>query len=132
MIKEKEILTILYLIVIASFFSMEEKNYKINNNFVNNYESDKRNERSTPRSFVLPSSPAIISIEEKRNNFKDDSYKSVIQCKLVLFDKGFFNGNIENINDAKQIEAIILFQKNNELEVNGEFDKSTKLKLGCK
>lgn len=94
--------------------------------------SDKgRNERSTPRSFVLPATPAV-ALEQERKRIVREHEVQIKYCMLKLHDLGYRIINLEDIFDIHIMLAIMDFQKKNGIEVSGEFDVKTIGNLGCK
>jgi hypothetical protein len=89
-----------------------------------------RNESSTPRTFILPATPAVARLQEKRMAMKKDEY-SIKGCMLVLNDAGYPIGNIGIIDNMEVIVSILKFQRKNMLFVSGVFDDETKERLGC-
>lgn len=93
--------------------------------------SDKgRNERSTPRSFILPATPAV-ALEQERKRIVSEYEVQIKYCMLKLHDLGYRIINFEDIFDIHIMLAIMDFQKKNGLEVSGEFDVKTIENLGC-
>lgn len=89
-----------------------------------------RNEQSTPRSFILPATPAVAEEQERKlqnpnNNFYTD------WCLLKLHDSGYEIDEFSSSFNAKYIEALIEFQKNNSLPITGQADSKTRKLLGC-
>jgi peptidoglycan hydrolase-like protein with peptidoglycan-binding domain len=94
--------------------------------------SDKgRNERSTPRSFILPATPAV-ALEQERKKIVSEHEVQIKYCILKLHDLGYRIINFDDIFNIQIMIAIMDFQKKNGLEVSGEFDVKTIGNLGCK
>lgn len=89
-----------------------------------------RNENSTPRIFVLPSTPAVAAEQEKLQKLLDNEPKIKL-CMLALIDKGYSVGNIEAVDNIHVVVSLIRFQSASQIEVTGEFDADTSDKLGC-
>ena len=90
-----------------------------------------RNERSTPRTFILPATPAIADEQERRLVLM--SKKEQIQkCMLKLYDLGFKDfDNFEDLSNFKITLSIIKFQIERRLNLSGEFDIKTMEVLKC-
>jgi len=89
-----------------------------------------RNENSTPRTFVLPATPAVAAEQEKLQKLLDNEPKIKL-CMLALIDKGYSVGNIEAVDNIHTVVSLIRFQSASHIEVTGEFDSGTAAKLGC-
>ena len=90
-----------------------------------------RNEGSTPRTFVLPATPAVAK-EQERKQVALLKKNEIQKCMLKLYDQGLLNiSNFDDIFDFKITLGIIKYQKKNQLRVSGEFDMETKSHLGC-
>lgn len=89
-----------------------------------------RNERSTPRSFILPSTPAVAEEQDRK---KEQLTKGINndRCVLKLKDLGYPIDVLESSFNAKFIEAIILFQNENSLPPTGIINIETRIKLDC-
>ena len=89
-----------------------------------------RNERSTPRSFVLPASPAVAFAEE---NEKDSGIESqqIGRCVAALRVLGYQIDGDENLRNAKVIEAFYIFQRDQHLPATGRPDELTMRALKC-
>jgi hypothetical protein len=93
-------------------------------------EDPERNERSTPRSFILPSTPAVALEQEHRKKFPRirDAYD---RCLSKLIFLGYDIDDVDSTFNAKLIQAIIEFQIKNSINVTGDLDVNTKNKIGC-
>ena len=90
-----------------------------------------RNEGSTPRTFVLPATPAVAK-EQERKQVALLKKNEIQKCMLKLYDQDLLNiSNFDDIFDFKITLGIIKYQKQNQLQVSGEFDMETKNHLGC-
>lgn len=87
-----------------------------------------RNERSTPRDSILPSSPAIIpsktdpGITEKRG-------ESIPRAKAILSRLGYDVGRLDNRMTARFRAAIFQYQENHKLHASGKLNDATFNKL---
>jgi len=90
-----------------------------------------RNERSTPRSFVLPATPAVVEEQERR--IKLSLRKNEIEkCMLKLYDSGFDDfDDFDDLSNFKITLSIIKYQLAQKIRVSGEFDSRTKRTLRC-
>jgi hypothetical protein len=95
------------------------------------YEDDSdRNENSTPRSFILPATPAV-AIEQENRSSNSNNYQLRICCmkKLDLLNYDVGDELVEF--NAKLKVAIYEFQKTVNLNPTGMLDKKTIEALGC-
>lgn len=70
-----------------------------------------RNEQSTPRSFVLPSSPALATNSERGSVDAEKARKLVVRVQLALFTRGYDVGAVDGTLNPKTVAAIYRFQK---------------------
>lgn len=90
-----------------------------------------RNERSTPRSFVLPSTPAVADIQvEKKKLLKEK--EMILKC-IYFLEKvsGKQLKNNDDIFDFRIKLAILEFQKEKNLNLSLQFDSETRKLLQC-
>ncbi len=90
-----------------------------------------RNENSTPRSFILPATPAIAHEQERRKAvlIRTDEIK---KCILALDRKGYaIQHTLKDLLNIHIKVALIEYQRKNNLEVTAEFDRTTMQKLEC-
>jgi hypothetical protein len=93
------------------------------------HDSD-RNENSTPRSFVLPATPAVAEEQERK---KAEILKGIKadRCLSKLKDLGHSIDDFDTSFNAKLVEAILSFQQEMKLKKTGQLDFETRNKLGC-
>ena len=104
-------LTKKYIIVITSiqivfviFFIFKLSNYDdLVFSPIRNDDSD-RNERSTPREFLLPATPAVAEIQEQRRKEKNKS--EIVVCLSILDKKGY---DVYNLEDDVAANRRLLF-----------------------
>lgn len=113
-------------IVFVGFYFYEEYNQE---HIIFAEDSD-RNENSTPRSFVLPATPAVALDQEARNS-DSNIYKSRISCMKRLSELNYDVGDELIEFNAKLKVAIYEFQKSIKLEPTGILDSKTIEALGC-
>jgi len=89
-------------------------------------ETAERNERSTPRSFILPATPAV-ALEQERQLAEKAAFQLVAKCLSQLRELGF---GIPD-SDVKLVEAVFAFQKQHGLSATGKLDDLTKEALKC-
>jgi Putative peptidoglycan binding domain len=89
-----------------------------------------RNEQSTPRSFVLPATPAVTVAQENKQIQISKGLDSD-KCLIKLKDLGFPIDDLDSSFNAKYIEAIIKFQEGKRIPVTGQIDQVTRKNLGC-
>ena len=89
-----------------------------------------RNENSTPRSFVLPATPAVAEEQERK---KAEILKGIHadKCMSKLKDLGYSIDDFDTSFNAKLIEAILSYQSKSKLNKTGQLDIETRKKLGC-
>jgi hypothetical protein len=91
---------------------------------------DGRNERSTPRSFVLPASPAVAFAEEDEKDTSVNSQR-VSKCVAALRTLGYQIDSDESLRNAKVVEAFYIFQSDQHLPTTGRPDELTMRALKC-
>lgn len=90
-----------------------------------------RNERSTPRSFVLPATPAVALVQEKMKSSGANQIR-LSRCVSVLRTLGYKIDGDDSVLDAKVVEAIYTFQTERHLPATGKVDESTMRVLKCR
>ncbi len=89
-----------------------------------------RNERSTPRSFVLPATPGVAFAQESLKATGVYS-RQVSKCVSMLRTLGYQIDGDENLLNAKVVEAIYIFQSDRNLPTTGKADELTMRALKC-
>jgi len=89
-----------------------------------------RNENSTPRSFVLPATPAV-ALEQERKKTEMLNGIDTDKCMSKLKDLGYSIDNLDTSFNAKLVEAILGYQSKSKLNKTGILDLETRTKLGC-
>lgn len=89
-----------------------------------------RNERSTPRSFILPATPAVAIRQEQKLELQANELQ-IKHCMLKLYDLGYPIMSFEDIFDIHIFIALMDFQTRNLLPKTGELDMKTTELLGC-
>ena len=101
---------------------------------INGYPSDspdaERNERSTPRSFILPATPAVAFEQERRRSDKVRLAQTA-KCLGMLRSRGFHVGEVGTLLNAKLVEALYRFQIDHGLLASGQLDEATMKGLKC-
>ena len=89
-----------------------------------------RNENSTPRSFILPATPAVAEEQERK---KTEILKGIQadKCMSKLKDLGYPIDDFDTSFNAKLVEAILSYQSKSKLNKTGQLDSETRKKLGC-
>jgi hypothetical protein len=93
-----------------------------------------RNERSTPRSFILPATPAVAFEQEMRSASHSTTAISRHQtavCAIRLLDLGYDVGDEAVAFNAKLSEAIYEYQRKCGLNKTGKLDPATIRSLSC-
>lgn len=121
-------LSVIYLLVLGTVLNISFKSSQLKDQTVN--DDIGRNERSTPRAFILPATPAVALIQEKKKQVREEEYQ-IKHCMLKLHDNGYSFANFEDIQDIKIVVATVDYQKRNNLPLTGEFDSETRKNLGC-
>ena len=93
-------------------------------------ESAERNEQSTPRSFVLPATPAV-ALEQERQLAQGSAFPFATKCVWELRERGFAIPMSGDIFDVKVTEAIFEFQRTNGITPTGKLDETTREALKC-
>lgn len=89
-----------------------------------------RNERSTPRSFVLPATPGI-AFEQERQVVERKTQGQITTCVGRLKDLGYDVGDGSPMVNVQLLEAIYKFQGKHKLPATGHLDSSTMKVMGC-
>ena len=89
-----------------------------------------RNERSTPRSFILPATPGV-AFEQERQRSDKLKLAQVAKCLGLLRSSGYHVDDIRTLLNAKLVEAIYTFQIDHDLHPSGKLDETTMRKLKC-
>ena len=89
-----------------------------------------RNENSTPKSFVLPATPAVAEEQERK---KTEILKGILadKCMSKLKDLGYPIDDFDTSFNAKLVEAILSYQSKSKLNKTGQLDVETRKKIGC-
>jgi hypothetical protein len=89
-----------------------------------------RNENSTPRTFILPATPAVAA-EQERKLALEGHRKQIQGCIIALVDRGRKFSNVEKITSDDVFFETLRFQFVTNLDPTGEFDKNTRESLSC-
>lgn len=123
------VLTIIFIVV--SILSIQKGYLTVTRSHMTMDEDDSdRNENSTPRSFVLPATPAVAEEQERK---KAEILKGirVDKCISKLKEIGYPIDDFDTSFNAKFVEAILNFQSRSQLNKTGQLDIETRKKLGC-
>jgi hypothetical protein len=88
----------------------------------------KRNERSTPRSFILPATPAVAQLGENHLRMSDED---ISDCLKKLEALGYNSDDTAPSLTAQNVEAILRYQDASRLKLTGQLDRDTVGLLGC-
>lgn len=123
------VLTTVYIVVIGLTFAKVTPRERMVHNTVVAADPG-RNERSTPRSFILPSTPAVAENQESKRGVSVNGV-DVGKCVAILLAAGneIFTDDIEFNIPLKR--AIFEFQERSGLEANGDLNQATARALGC-
>lgn len=122
-------LTIIYAATIAPFLYVASLNLAQNPQLMREGDPG-RNERSTPRTFVLPSSPAV-ALEQERKLALVHQSGMISYCMTRLQELGYYEGSIDDIFDIHLFIAALRFQAELEIPKTGELDALTRGALDC-
>jgi hypothetical protein len=89
-----------------------------------------RNENSTPRSFILPATPAVAE-EQERKIAKSHELTSEALCLSKLIDLGYSIDSFDPSFNASLISATFNFQTASGITPTGRLDTKTKALLHC-
>ncbi len=89
-----------------------------------------RNERSTPRSFVLPATPGI-AFEQERQVAERADQGQIAKCAGRLKDLGYELGDRRLMLNVQLVEAVYHFQTEQHLPATGRLDPATMNAMGC-
>jgi hypothetical protein len=122
--------TILYTYTIL--FVIDSGRYQLVSSSTGNLKTnDKgRNERSTPRSFILPATPAVAIRQEEKLLLRSKELQ-IKYCMLKLYDLGYKIMDFEDIFGIHISIALIDFQARKLLPKTGKLDERTVELLGC-
>jgi hypothetical protein len=123
------VLTTIFTIVSGVSIQKGYLNETISHMSMDQDDSD-RNENSTPRSFVLPATPAVAEEQERK---KAEILKGIHadKCMSKLKDLGYPIDDFDTSFNAKLVEAILSYQSKTKLNKTGLLDLDTRKKLGC-
>jgi len=95
--------------------------------------SEGRNDRSTPPTFILPATPAVAREQELRLRERSDKRLAVVlnKCAAELVVRGYDVGDEMVSFNAKLIEAVFTFQQEHGFVPTGKLDQRTMKALGC-
>ncbi len=89
-----------------------------------------RNERSTPRSFILPATPGV-AFEQERQQSDKAKQAQFEACVGMLRGLGYQVGDREALLNAKLVEAVYTFQVEHNLPTTGRLDQATMKVIKC-
>lgn len=120
-------LVFIFTVLIAILISRSE-GYSTGTPEIWGEESD-RNEQSTPRSFILPATPAVTEAQERRT--LGDLKDAFGPCLARIVANGGVIDDWDDLVNAKLTESIVDFQTSKGLPRSGIFDEQTRKALGC-
>jgi len=89
-----------------------------------------RNERSTPRSFVLPATPAVAEEQQEQARELKEGM-DVFRCLGRLRELGYGADDTLPVLRATNLEAVFRFQKDHGITPTVRFDRETVRLLKC-
>jgi hypothetical protein len=96
---------------------------------VNDVEAQ-RNERSTPRSFILPATPAVAEEQEQQAREVKEGV-NVFRCLGRLRVLGYGADDTPPAFRARNLDAVFRFQKDHGLTLTARLDRETVRMLQC-
>ena len=93
-------------------------------------EASERNERSTPRSFILPATPAVAEEQEEQARELTDGVDT-FGCLRTLRALGYEADDAPPALRARNVDAIFHFQREHGMNATGQLDPHTAKALGC-
>ncbi len=93
-------------------------------------EGSERNERSTPRSFILPATPAVAEEQQKQAQELRDSVDT-FACLHRLRALGYNADDTPPAFRARNLEALSRFQTDRGSKPTGRLDRNTVRSLRC-
>lgn len=90
-----------------------------------------RNERSTPRSFILPATPGVAFKQEQERD-ENRQMRLAAGCVAQLRERGFNFDGLPAASNASFSEALFKFQNQNGLPTTGKLDEFTEEALRCR
>lgn len=89
-----------------------------------------RNERSVPRSFILPATPGV-AFEQEAQRADATRQAQIARCVGALRVLGYDPGDSTTFLNAKLVEAVYTYQVAHKLPTNGRLDELTIGMLKC-
>lgn len=89
-----------------------------------------RNERSVPRSFILPATPSV-AFEQEAQRADGARQAQIAKCVGALIVLGYDPGDSATFINAKLVEVIYTYQLANKLPATGRLDELTTGMLKC-
>ena len=126
------VLTIFYSLTLsATYVSLEriKMDQQLNYDLVE-VDPD-RNEESTPRSFVLPATPAVAFAQEKKSSSDVERALLVSRCVVTLRAFGYDIVRESEEFNVPLVKAILSIQRKANLKETGMLDSETMIYLGC-
>ena len=132
MIKKKLLLglTSIYILSIAIYFYSQKSIVPFFNTKEISQEDPGRNERSTPREFILPATSAVARAQENKHKLKLQGV-DIGKCLAIIRSKGFSLMSDEIIRNVELKRAIMIVQEEIDMTQTGDLDFEFATKLGC-
>jgi hypothetical protein len=89
-----------------------------------------RNERSTPRSFILPATPAVALAQQSR--LQEPLDEGISLCLEKLDSRGYGSDRASPLTTARNVTAIFNFQRDQGIVASGRLNDDTRTRLGCR
>ena len=89
-----------------------------------------RNERSVPRSFILPATPGV-AFEQEAQQADAARQAQIAKCVGALRVLGYQPGDSKTVLNAKLVEAVYTYQLAHTLPATGRLDELTMGMLKC-
>lgn len=126
------VLTIFYGLTLGvTYFSLERIRMDQHLNYELVDEDPDRNEESTPRSFVLPATPAVAFAQEKKSSTDVERASIVSRCIVALRALGYDIVREGEKFNVPLVKAILSIQRKAILKETGMLDSETMIYLKC-
>lgn len=89
-----------------------------------------RNENSTPRTFVLPASPAVAAEQERKIRVRKNATQ-IQRCLITLIDKGYRLSDVSDVTSDRIFFETLRYQFDIGISATGELDTITRNNLKC-
>lgn len=124
------VLTTIYLVIVTVYIYEQKTILPFHVEKEISQEDPGRNERSTPREFILPATSAVARAQENKHKLKLQGV-DIGKCLAIIRSKGFSLMSDEIIRNVELKRAIMIVQKEIDMTQTGNLDFEFATKLGC-